>query len=223
MSFLSYSACWDFSNTGACPRGDKCKWEHQKKLYPTEPRMYNVADNDAPCIPDESQFCWNYARTGSCPRGSQCRWIHELIMLPWPSPSEAGLQALPVDGELTVEQELKSEALSQISLPSERLQGTQCQYCKKALHCGVTPVCCDEISEAKNAVAKRKSWIIVQESLPPGLVSQIEGLYKRPITSSTNIQTMIENCTASQSVDEETRTYLLKELDALVLLSTRTI
>jgi hypothetical protein len=52
--------------------------------------------------------------------------------------------------------------------------------------------------------------------LPHGLVSQIEGLYKRPITSSTNLQSILD-CVRKESVDDDVRDYLVREVICVVL------
>jgi len=134
---------------------------------------------------------------------------------------------------LTPEQIAKAEELSKIMLPSEKLAAGEhaCTYCgstfnstdqlvdhiksillEEEIAAAITKC---EVSGIKS-ILKRKSWIVVQESLPHGLVSQIEGLYKRPITSSTNLQSIVDCIRQSQSSDE-VREYLLKELVCLIL------
>ncbi len=287
----SFSQCWDFVRTGACPRGDECKWDHTSGEEPVSSYSTNPLD--------PNQFCWNYMRTGRCPRGNRCSWIHDLIMVPgsymgagpayppvhkkpvttsiapistaledsvdWslelPSTPDAywdqfsenrrlfGTMStfdpslscytspLPIEG-LTSDQIRKAEELSRIPLPSEKLQSQNIHSC---VYCGCEFENMDKLSthirqflthsgrsgEEENgdvcfkgvsALLKRKSWIVTQETLPNGLVSQIEGLYTRPVTSSTNLQMITDCVLKSPDVDDETRSYLVNELLSIIIL-----
>ena len=257
MTRSSFSVCWDYNQKGVCPRGDGCKWTHERSL--------NVP------VPDDSQFCWDYQRTGRCPRGSECRWIHELILLPWPSPSMVPIHApllpegfpstpesywdqfdanqrlfgttstydpsmsayttpLAMDS-LTQEQIERAEQLSRIPLPSEKLSSQlNCAFCEESFksipellsHIGHLVI--GNSREAKDcpghvqikSLLKRKSWIVLQETLPGGFVSQVESLYSRQITSSTNLQMIFEAVRNASSIPTETKEYLENELVALV-------
>jgi hypothetical protein len=291
-----YSECWDFSRSGACPRGDKCKWEHVKKQETT-----STATDEYPVeAPDPSQFCWNYMRNGKCPRGATCNWIHDLILVPgsymgssplYPPPTQSyGLipappqivtsgddsmiwspefpttpeshwdqfsenhrlfgttssfdpslsaYTLPVPTEgLTDEQIKKAEELAHISLPSESLSREHfdhCAFCDEAFtsvnelrehlkpalsgtECSNPGSCSEACTKAIMSYMKRKSWILIQESLPHGLVSQIEGIYTRPVTSSTNLHMIREYLIETGDVEEDIREYLLVEIDSLVIM-----
>lgn len=81
-------------------------------------------------------------------------------------------------------------------------------------HSNETSLDCPGKAQFK-ALLKRKSWIILQESLPAGLVSQVESLYKRQVTSSTNLQMIMEAVRTGEGVSEDTREYLLNELVCL--------
>ena len=131
---------------------------------------------------------------------------------------------------LTAEQIAKADELAKVSLPSEKLSESEsfplaCPFCSKTLadldglinhaECGINGeqnVCSDEGVKALKGALKRKSWIVVQESLPAGLVSQIQGIHKRQITSSTNMQSILESIAKSDQLAEDVRSHLHKEI-----------
>jgi hypothetical protein len=130
---------------------------------------------------------------------------------------------------LTPEQIARADELSKIQLPSENLKESKCMYCQQNFEnldelvehvMRQLEIEVDEchVGATRNlkSILKRKSWIVVQESLPHGLVSQIEGLYKRPITSSTNLQSILD-CVRKESVDDDVRDYLVREVICVVL------
>lgn len=131
---------------------------------------------------------------------------------------------------LTPEQIAKAEELSKVSLPSEKLSSTfsfphDCPFCSQSL-CSIeelidhaervineqSDICTDEGSKALKGALKRKSWIVVQESLPAGLVSQIQGIHKRQITSSTNMQSILDSISKSDQLTEDVRFHLHREI-----------
>ena len=131
---------------------------------------------------------------------------------------------------LTDEQIAKADQLSRIPLPSEKVKGSSCSFCDKCFDqkddlishfqellfqvlLGQDGSECTGTAPMK-ALLKRKSWIIVQESLPNNLVSEIESLYKRQITSSTNLLMITEAVRASQHPD---RDQLITELTCLLI------
>ena len=131
---------------------------------------------------------------------------------------------------LTAEQIAKADELAKVCLPSEKLSESEsfpigCPFCSKTMsdmdglihhaECaidGQQDVCSEEGVKALKGVLKRKSWIVVQESLPAGLVSQIQGIYKRQITSSTNMQSILESISKSDQLTEDVRSHLHKEI-----------
>ena len=131
---------------------------------------------------------------------------------------------------LTSEQIAKAEALAKIPLPSESLSNEKCcTYCNTdfgsqkglidhflKLVSSAPGVCSAEGMKAIKSILRRKSWIIVQESLPNGLVSQIEGVYDRPISSSTNIGMIFESIDSIKD-NADLREYLLNELACLTI------
>jgi hypothetical protein len=134
---------------------------------------------------------------------------------------------------LTPAQIAKAEELARVPLPSERLESTRCTFCSASfantsalidhVRSMVLKVlaneegCCEEAARTLKSILKRKSWIVAQETLPVGLVSQIESLYKRQITSSTNLQMMLEAVRDTSDAKDDTKTYLLNELVSVVL------
>lgn len=144
---------------------------------------------------------------------------------------------LAVDS-LTEEQIAKAEMLSRIPLPSEKLRSAAttsscCVFCEKCFDDLTQMIShfreliflvllsegsaeCSGTAQMK-ALLKRKSWIVSQEALPNGLVSQIESLYKRQISSSTNLQMIIDSVRSSDSISEDTREYLITELICLII------
>jgi hypothetical protein len=137
---------------------------------------------------------------------------------------------------LTPEQIAKAEELAKVSLPSEKLSQSEtfpltCPFCSKtlsdidglidhaecAIHDDHKPVTCtEEGTKALKGALKRKSWIVVQETLPAGLVSQIQGIYKRQITSSTNMQSILDSIDKSDQLSEDVRSHLHKEIVCVV-------
>ena len=135
---------------------------------------------------------------------------------------------------LTADQIARAELLARMPLPSEKLEDSSCVFCHKCFadipllvahvrelimmvlvgHSNETSLDCPGKAQFK-ALLKRKSWIILQESLPAGLVSQVESLYKRQVTSSTNLQMIMEAVRTGEGVSEDTREYILNELVCL--------
>ena len=139
---------------------------------------------------------------------------------------------------LTPEQIAKADELAKVSLPSEKLSLSErfplvCPFCSSNLETfedlishaervissdgqDHEQICSEEGLKALKGALKRKSWIVVQESLPAGLVSQIQGIYKRQITSSTNLQSILEAIGKSDQLAEDVRSHLHKEILSLV-------
>lgn len=289
-----FSECWDFVRTGTCPRGERCKWDHN----PSSEVEGSVAGHRA-TPPDPSDFCWNYMRTGRCPRGSKCGWIHDLILVPgsylgpgpayppsypsaiphklapistsiddsvnwslelpttpdsyWDRASEnrgmfGGVSSydpsmpyytthVPISG-LTSDQIREAEELTRIPLPSGKLSiqpVTECSFCHEGFKSleGLKSHLArflkqsddteshdpgDRCLKGVRTFLKRKSWIVTQETLPNGLVSQIEGIYTRQITSSTNLQMIVDCIYKCAEVDHDTREYLINEFLSIVIL-----
>lgn len=214
--------CWNYAKSGSCPRGNGCRWIHELIMLPW-PSPASLVE-----LPSTPESCWDQFDTNNRLFGTTSSYDPSLYTTP-----------LVMDN-LSPDQIAKAEELSKVALPSQRLdqscqQGSSCPFCKQSFasvpllieHCSKIlqsaedSPCTDEGAKVVRAVAKRKSWIVVQESLPAGLVSQIEGLYKRQITSSTNVQMMVEALQKSADLDEETREYLVSELAALVALSAK--
>jgi hypothetical protein len=156
-------------------------------------------------------------------------------------PSMSAYTTPLVVDSLTEEQIARAEKLSRIPLPSEKFSSTSseltCVFCEKGFKDTSSILghirelilvvllgsatdneddnCATGVSQVKSLL-KRKSWIMLQESLPVGLVSQIESLYKRQVTSSTNLQMILEAVRTGEGVSEDTREYLMNELVSLV-------
>ena len=225
--------CWNFQRTGHCPRGAQCRWIHELVLMPwPSPSMVPMAapmsfEVDQP-FPSTPEAYWD--------QFDENRRLFATTSTYDPSMS-AYTTPLAMDS-LTAAQIAKADELSRIPLPSEAANAAglakPCQYCHidlssmeaVAAHLKAslslpsrvaTDKCSEEGTKALKSVLRRKSWIVVQETLPNGLVSQVESLYKRQITSSTNLQMIIDAIVAAEDVAEDTREYLITELICLVV------
>ena len=219
--------CWDFLRTGRCPRGSQCRWIHELLLLPwVSPSMIPMPTpilgglepyEEVPGTPEPfwDQFDENNRLFG--------------ISSTYDPSMSAYTTPLALDS-LTDEQIAKADQLARIPLPSEKVRGSSCSFCDKCFDQKVDLIShfqellfhvllgqdgseCTGTAPMK-ALLKRKSWIVVQESLPSTLVSQIESLYKRQITSSTNLQVIIEAVRTSEYPD---RDQLLTELTCLLM------
>lgn len=186
-------------------------------MVPVMPPMAPMEDFSIPTTPESPSY-WNQFEENQRLFGTTSTY----------DPSMSAYTTPLVLDSLTPEQIAKADELAKISLPSEALAVSACPYCDTGFDAekgvvdhfisvlvGDNTCCCsDEGCKALKALVRRKSWIVVQETLPSGLVSQVEALYKRQITSSTNIQMIIDAVTASSA---ESKEYLLSELVSLVV------
>ena len=203
--------CWNYARTGACPRGSSCRWIHELIMMPWP-------------TPAETGLAFPSTPEGNWDRHDASKGVEgwdQFAHRPASSFDSSYYTTPLVVDHLTPEQIAKADLLSKVALPSESLgQITACQFCKESftsmdrtiLHFKDALVSDGDSHADLVSAAKRRSWIVVQESLPAGLVSQIDGLYKRPITSSTNLINMIDCVANTTDVDLETKEYLLREL-----------
>lgn len=187
-------------------------------MVPVMPPTAPVEDFLIPTTPESPSY-WNQFEENQRLFGTTSTY----------DPSMSAYTTPLVIDSLTPEQIAKADELAKISLPSQALALSACPYCDTGFDSAKAVVdhyisvlvgdntscgCSDEGRKALKALVRRKSWIVVQETLPTGLVSQVEGLYKRQITSSTNIQMIIDAVTASST---EFKEYLMSELVSLVV------
>lgn len=220
--------CWNFQRTGHCPRGQQCKWIHELILLPWP--SPSIVPMPMPLIPSEDQM-------PTTPEGCWDQFDENRRLFNTTSTFDPSMSAYTtplVIESLTPAQIAKAEELSRVPLPSERV-GNACSFCHADFSAppnslvdhfltlvmqvlaGAESGCSEDAGRTVKSVLKRKSWIVVQEMLPVGLVSQIESLYKRQITSSTNLQMMIESVRDTQECAEAVKAYLLRELVSVVI------
>lgn len=221
--------CWNFQRTGNCPRGSQCKWIHELVLLPwPSPSIVHMAspfEHEGLAIPTTPEGHWDQFDENMRLFGTTSTF----------DPSMAAYTTPLALDSLTEDQIRRAEHLSKIPLPSEKLCSAVCSYC---MHSFAIPSnllnhlknsilsilrdqdelpeseCCEN-SKSLRSVLKRKSWITVQETLPPGLVSEIESLYERQVTSSTNLYMIANSLVSAASADR-----LLSEIAAIVASAT---
>jgi hypothetical protein len=222
--------CWNYQRTGQCPRGTSCRWIHELILMPwPSPGMMplpivppSFEHDDLMAIPRTPEPYWDQFGENQRLFGTSSTY----------DPSMSAYTTPLVLESLTHEQIAKAEALSKIPLPSESLGNEKCctfchtdfgnrkglvdHFLKLITSSSEESVCSSEGLKAIKSILRRKSWIIVQESLPSGLVSQIEGIYDRPISSSTNILMIFESIGSIQD-NLELKEYLLDQLCCLAI------
>jgi len=225
--------CWDYQKTGKCPRGSQCRWIHELVLLPwpspslvplPAPIMNSFEDPMGEGIPTTPEPYWDQFDENQRLFGTTSTY----------DPSMSAYTTPLVMDSLTADQIARAELLARVPLPSEQLSESNCVFCDKCFQdvSGLIPHVrelilqvllgnlgqdneCEGTAQIRTLI-KRKSWIILQETLPAGFVSQIESLYRRQVTSSTNLQMIIEAVRIGEGVSEDTREYLMHELVCLV-------
>lgn len=223
--------CWNYQRTGNCPRGCNCKWIHELVLLPwpspSSVPMTAALEPDGFAIPTTPEGSWDQFDENMRLFGTTSTF----------DPSMAAYTTPLALDSLTEEQIRRAEDLSRIPLPSEKIRETVCSYCFKGfndpaellqhLKASVLTILRDKDEsfsdsdcsnlKALRSLLKRKSWIVVQETLPVGLVSELESLYDRQVTSSTNLYMIGSALISSEKgIPEETRDRLVCEIAAVV-------
>jgi hypothetical protein len=218
--------CWDYQRTGRCPRGTQCRWIHELVLLPwPSPSMVPLASPLLPeGFPSTPESYWDQFDENRRLFGTTSTY----------DPSMSAYTTPLVMETLTRDQIERAEQLSRIPLPSEKLSKMEqldCVFCHNGfdsisqllehIHDSVlgTNSSCSGANQVKTLL-KRKSWIVLQETLPSGLVSQIESLYRKQITSSTNLLMIFEAVTACETSQKDEKDYLINELLSLAALVT---
>jgi len=95
-----YRPCWTWQQTGACARGDKCKFHHGSDaaggtpMMPTPPPMPTVTSTSP------KRYCWEFQKTGEC-RADNCRFWHRKDPSAMEGGDGAGAKQQNVDSQET--------------------------------------------------------------------------------------------------------------------------
>jgi len=221
--------CWNYQRTGRCPRGAHCQWIHELVLLPwpspsTAPLTPSFETDASFSIPTTPEGYWDQFDENARLFGTTSSFDPSMAAYTTPLALDA----------LTQEQIKQAEMLSCICLPSAKLNSAVCCYCSNDFFTtnsliehvkgGILNLIKQQGEECSGlkglkSFLKRKSWIVVQESLPAGLVSEIESLYDRQVTSSTNLFMIAEAVDSSETCGENSKNRLLSEVAAIAAYS----